>query len=86
MCKRTECDASIIRAIVALSKELNLRVVAEGVETWKQFELLQELGCDMAQGYLLARPMELSKVLSWLATSLQSNRIILDQQNVSSAA
>jgi len=50
-------DASIVQAIIALGQTLNLKVVAEGVETTQQQEFLTKLGCDTLQGYLLGRPM-----------------------------
>jgi diguanylate cyclase (GGDEF)-like protein len=54
-----EADSvAIVRAIVALGHGLNMRIVAEGVETEIQLAMLRELGCDEAQGYLFARPVE----------------------------
>ncbi len=50
-------DATIVSAIVALAKTLNLRVVAEGVETQEQQTFLTELGCNTLQGYLLGKPV-----------------------------
>jgi EAL domain-containing protein (putative c-di-GMP-specific phosphodiesterase class I) len=50
-------DAAIISAIVALGKALNLRIVAEGVETVMQQKFLSRLGCSALQGYLLGQPM-----------------------------
>lgn len=50
-------DAAIISAIVALGQTLNLRIVAEGVETPEQRDFLTRLGCSSLQGYLLGRPM-----------------------------
>lgn len=50
-------DATIVSAIVALAKTLNLKVVAEGVETEAQQEFLTELGCHTLQGYLLGKPV-----------------------------
>ncbi|RQO36176.1 hypothetical protein DBR37_07565 [Herminiimonas sp. KBW02] len=50
-------DASIVSAIVALGRSLNLRIVAEGVETEKQQEFLTTLGCDTLQGYFMGHPM-----------------------------
>ncbi|QGZ65110.1 putative bifunctional diguanylate cyclase/phosphodiesterase [Paraburkholderia acidisoli] len=50
-------DAAIVSAIVALGQKLNLKIVAEGVETTEQQAMLTELGCDTLQGFLLGRPM-----------------------------
>jgi len=50
-------DAAIVRTIIALGESLDLRVIAEGVETESQREMLMELGCGYFQGYLLGRPM-----------------------------
>jgi EAL domain-containing protein (putative c-di-GMP-specific phosphodiesterase class I) len=53
-----EVDVSLVSTILHLAQELSLTTVAEGVETTEQFERLRELGCDMAQGFLLGRPTE----------------------------
>ncbi|QHM74211.1 putative signaling protein [Mixta theicola] len=50
-------DATIVSAIVALAKSLNLKVVAEGVETPQQQNFLTSLGCNSLQGYLLGKPI-----------------------------
>lgn len=50
-------DATIVTAIVALAQTLNLKVVAEGVETQEQQSFLTSLGCNSLQGYLLGRPI-----------------------------
>jgi predicted signal transduction protein with EAL and GGDEF domain len=50
-------DAAIVAAIIALGQTLNLKIVAEGVETGAQQDLLTRLGCDSLQGFLLGRPM-----------------------------
>jgi EAL domain-containing protein (putative c-di-GMP-specific phosphodiesterase class I) len=50
-------DAKIAGAIISLSHGLGLKVIAEGVETREQLAFLRAAGCDMAQGFLLARPM-----------------------------
>lgn len=50
-------DATIVSAIVALAQSLNLKVVAEGVETPEQQAFLTHLGCDSLQGYLLGKPI-----------------------------
>jgi EAL domain-containing protein (putative c-di-GMP-specific phosphodiesterase class I) len=51
-------DRSIVRAIVELARALNLRVVAEGVEDADSLELLAGFGCDGAQGYFIAKPLD----------------------------
>ncbi|KHK53781.1 membrane protein [Ralstonia sp. A12] len=61
-------DAAIVSAIVALGQTLNLRIVAEGVETAEQQAFLTRLGCDSLQGYLLGRPMT-AELLSATTTS-----------------
>nr|WP_253207267.1 EAL domain-containing protein [Verticiella sp. GG226] len=50
-------DAAIVSAIIALGQRLNLKVVAEGVETREQQAFLTDLGCDALQGFLLGEPM-----------------------------
>ena len=51
-------EAAIASAMVALGQRLDLTVVAEGVETEAQLNVLRELGCDKYQGFLTAKPME----------------------------
>ena len=48
---------AIVETIVSLARALNLKTVAEGVETAEQLKALQELGCDLVQGFYLARPL-----------------------------
>ncbi len=50
-------DRAIIQSIIALAKSMRLKVVAEGVETRQQFELLRSMGCDYIQGYFIGRPV-----------------------------
>ncbi len=59
-------DAKIVRSTVELAHNLGLSVVAEGLETAKQWTLLQTLGCDQGQGYFLSRPMPAEKFADWL--------------------
>ncbi len=47
----------LVRSIIEIGRSLNILVTAEGVETADHVRILQELGCDMLQGYALARPM-----------------------------
>jgi len=51
-------DVAIVASIIALGKTLNLRVVAEGVETPGQRHHLRRLGCDLYQGFLMGKPVQ----------------------------
>ncbi len=55
-------DQSIVRAVVALGKTLDMKVVAEGVETLDQANFLRQVGCDDAQGYFYARPVNAERI------------------------
>ena len=64
-------DEAIIQAIIALGKTLDMRIVAEGVETAEQQALLTQLGCNTLQGYLLARPAPPEALLEKIAHMTQ---------------
>jgi diguanylate cyclase len=62
----TSADArAVVDAVVQLAKALGLKVVAEGVETEAQQQILRSLGCDELQGYLFAKPMSAQALLLW---------------------
>ena len=58
-------DTTIVKTILAMAQALNLRVIAEGVETQEQYDFLAELGCAEGQGYLFARPMPCEDLISF---------------------
>ncbi|MBU1377412.1 MAG: EAL domain-containing protein [Alphaproteobacteria bacterium] len=60
-------DALIVRSTIDLAHSLGLKVVAEGIETEDCFSVLVAMGCDMAQGYLIARPQPLDQLFDFLA-------------------
>jgi sensor c-di-GMP phosphodiesterase-like protein len=62
-----EHDAVIVRSAIELGHNLGLEVVAEGVETAETWDELERLGCDLAQGFYLSRPMPASDMAGWLA-------------------
>ena len=66
---------AIIKAIIAMSRSLNLEVTAEGVETEEQFRLLGDTGCQEFQGYLLGRPMPQGEVERFLRNAAVPLRI-----------
>ncbi|RDH85702.1 MAG: hypothetical protein DIZ80_01895 [endosymbiont of Galathealinum brachiosum] len=55
----------IVKTCITLGHELNMHVVAEGVEDKETFLLLKEMGCDIAQGYYFAKPMPAENLISW---------------------
>ncbi|MCB0961332.1 MAG: EAL domain-containing protein [Acidimicrobiales bacterium] len=65
MHRRSE-EFTIVRSMIDLGHNLGLRVVAEGVEHADDLALLRRLGCDLAQGFHLARPLPLAELLAWL--------------------
>jgi diguanylate cyclase (GGDEF)-like protein/PAS domain S-box-containing protein len=67
-------DLAIVQAILALAASLGIDTIAEGVETQVQREVLQGLGCRLAQGYLLGRPASATDVSPQLTTSLPQPR------------
>jgi EAL domain-containing protein (putative c-di-GMP-specific phosphodiesterase class I) len=62
-----ERDLELVRATIQLGHDMRLRVVAEGIEDEETLELLIELGCDLAQGYYISRPMPANK-LAFMST------------------
>ena len=64
-------NAAIVKAIIALSNTLGLTIIAEGVETEVQANLLSEYGCDVIQGYWLTPPIPAHESSRWLSKTLQ---------------
>jgi EAL domain-containing protein (putative c-di-GMP-specific phosphodiesterase class I)/GGDEF domain-containing protein/PAS domain-containing protein len=62
-------DVAIARTIIAMAKALDLKTVAEGVETAGQLELLKTMGCDQIQGYFFSRPLPADEFLAFYSNS-----------------
>ena len=62
ICSQKEAP-QIVEAIIAMSHKLGLKVVAEGIETQAQSEMLEKMGCEMGQGYLFSRPVTINQLL-----------------------
>ena len=63
-------NTEIVRTIIAMARNLNLKVIAEGIETQSQLEALKSLDCESGQGYLLAKPMSAAELLEFFSGSL----------------
>ena len=66
----TPQSSAVVTAIIALARSLGLRVIAEGVETLRQMEVLHRLGCSVMQGFLFSRPLAADDLERWLAQTV----------------
>jgi EAL domain-containing protein (putative c-di-GMP-specific phosphodiesterase class I) len=71
---RSSESRAVVKSIVDLGHSLELRVVAEGVENADTLRYLQDIGCDLAQGYFIGRPMSGDAVLEW--TAREASRLV----------
>ena len=79
-------DTSIVHAIMALAKSLNLQVTGEGIETPEQAALLGKWGCDRGQGYLFSRPLDSQKAGALLGQSARNTTATTPVQEEAAAA
>jgi diguanylate cyclase (GGDEF)-like protein len=66
----------IVRAAIAMARGLDIEVAAEGVETMTQFDFLKGCNCDLAQGFLISRPMQAEKVSTILRSEVAGTRLL----------
>ncbi|MCQ4285485.1 sensor domain-containing phosphodiesterase [Pseudomonas stutzeri] len=69
-----EKDCRLVRTIIDLAKRLELRVVAEGIETQAVYDLVAQWGCEEGQGYYIARPMAPELLLGWVDENTQATQ------------
>jgi EAL domain-containing protein (putative c-di-GMP-specific phosphodiesterase class I) len=62
--------SDLVEMIITIAHKMGLRVIAEGIETVRQFERLLELGCDLGQGYYFSQPLEPKAALQFMARQL----------------
>ena len=62
-------NQKLVRAIIKLAHEFDMKVIAEGVERSEELELLRDYGCDIAQGYYVSKPLPGGKIVQWCETS-----------------
>ena len=63
-------DMAIVQGIIALARTFNRQTVAEGIETDEHYQVLLDLGCELGQGYGIARPMPADKLIHWKFSSV----------------
>ncbi|MCV2367387.1 putative bifunctional diguanylate cyclase/phosphodiesterase [Roseateles oligotrophus] len=66
----TPQSSAVVTAIIALARAMGLRVIAEGVETMRQMDVLHRLGCSLMQGFLFSKPLPPEEVELWLAQTV----------------
>lgn len=74
---------AIVEAIMMMSHRLGIKVVAEGVETQGQYDLLEEVGCEYAQGYLFAKPMPREEFIAFVEASEAADDVYHEVEGVS---
>ncbi|CCH21442.1 putative bifunctional diguanylate cyclase/phosphodiesterase [Micromonospora lupini] len=68
-------DLAIVNAVVTLSQQFGLAVVAEGVESELTLELLQDIGCEIGQGFLFSRPLPYERLAAWFGAQVDPETI-----------
>ncbi|GAA1871153.1 putative bifunctional diguanylate cyclase/phosphodiesterase [Asanoa iriomotensis] len=66
-------DLAIVNAVVTLSQQFGLTVVAEGVESELTLELLQDIGCEIGQGFLFSRPLPYERLEAWFSAQTEAD-------------
>jgi diguanylate cyclase (GGDEF)-like protein/PAS domain S-box-containing protein len=72
-------DMAIVRGVIGLAEAFQRKVIAEGVETIEHAEKLLQMGCELAQGYGISRPMPASELLAWVDTWCAQPRWVCPQ-------
>lgn len=79
-------NGEIVRTVIALAKALNLKVVAEGIESVHQFHQLRVLGCEYGQGYLFSKPLQVADIERLLADTNRWRNILPSSSIIPPAA
>jgi diguanylate cyclase (GGDEF)-like protein/PAS domain S-box-containing protein len=80
---RSKDDAAIVEAIISMAHSLNLKVIAEGVETRDQLHFLQQRECDEVQGFYMAKPMTAGALTSTLTYEQENPPGIMQEESLS---
>lgn len=74
--EQREENRKLVHAMINLAHNLHLEVVAEGVETPEQLDLLRGFGCDQVQGYLISRPLPLAELVEYLTFGASQQSLV----------
>jgi diguanylate cyclase (GGDEF)-like protein len=72
----SEASSNVVQSIIALGHTLNMRTIAEGVETPQQFRILREMGCDEVQGYFVSEPMPADDLPTWWQQRVETTEFL----------
>jgi EAL domain-containing protein (putative c-di-GMP-specific phosphodiesterase class I) len=72
----SEADEAMVRAILEIGRQLGRQVCAEGVENAETWRRLRDMGCDLAQGYWISRPLPAAELLVWLVDTSWGMKIV----------
>jgi EAL domain-containing protein (putative c-di-GMP-specific phosphodiesterase class I) len=75
--EQREENRKLVHAMINLAHNLNLEVVAEGVETEEQLALLRSFGCDQVQGFLISRPLPIEQLVEYLVQGAGQGAVAL---------
>jgi diguanylate cyclase (GGDEF)-like protein/PAS domain S-box-containing protein len=75
-------DLAIVSAIIAIARHLKIQVIAEGIEGYQQAEILRNLGCNLGQGFLFAKPMPAEECLAILSSKTADPEPVADDEDV----
>ncbi len=73
---------NVVQSIIALGHALNMRTIAEGVETPQQFRILREMGCDEVQGFFVSEPMKPDEISGWWDERVETTRFLAKEELV----
>jgi len=66
--------ADIVELIIAMARKMKFKVIAEGIETARQLQKMQELGCELGQGYYFSQPLDGTAALNFIQKQVASVR------------
>ncbi|OKH39511.1 GGDEF domain-containing response regulator [[Phormidium ambiguum] IAM M-71] len=74
-------NLDIVETIITLAHRLDLKVIAEGVETERQKEILRSLGCEYGQGYFFSKPLSPNAIINWIASWGEKEDVVTRSHN-----